>query len=130
MNLSVSPSSILKTNFILQLPKSFQAKNVYASDIDLMSVLIARVNFAVKFNVQDRDLVYLNIKVSDYLANFSDKKFDYIIGNPPWGFEFSEDKKFHPRPPLSPPSSPQKASPRGFSPPSCLRAFFRSIAPA
>ncbi len=80
-------------NFILQLPKSFQAKNVYASDIDLMSVLIARVNFAIKFNVLDRNLVCSNIKVCDYLVNSSDKNFDYIIGNPPWGFDFSEDKK-------------------------------------
>lgn len=80
-------------NFILQLPNSFVAENVYASDIDLMSVLIARINFSKRFNVLDKNLIYKNIYQCDYLDKNQNKKYDYIIGNPPWGSDFSTDKK-------------------------------------
>lgn len=80
-------------NFILQLPNSFVAKNVYASDIDLMSVLIARINFANKFGVSDKNLIYNNIYQCDYLDKAQSQKYDFIIGNPPWGVDFSVDKK-------------------------------------
>ena len=77
----------------MQLPKSFVAKNVYASDIDLMSVLIARINFANKFGVSDKNLIYNNIYQCDYLDKAQSQKYDFIIGNPPWGVDFSVDKK-------------------------------------
>ena len=80
-------------NFILQLPKMFSCENVFASDIDLMSVLIARINFAMKFNVSDRNLIYSNVYQCDYLNKSIDRKFDYIIGNPPWGVDFSAEEK-------------------------------------
>lgn len=80
-------------NFILQLPNSFVAENIYASDIDLMSVLIARINFANKFGVTDKNLIYKNVYQCDYLDNTKSQKYDFIIGNPPWGVDFSVDKK-------------------------------------
>ena len=80
-------------NFILQLPESFMAKNVYASDIDLMSVLISRINYSKRFKVLDKSLIYKNIFQCDYLDSKSSNKYDYIIGNPPWGVAFSADKR-------------------------------------
>ena len=80
-------------NFILQLPESFMAENVYASDIDLMSVLISRINYSKRFKVLDKSLIYKNIFQCDYLDSKSSNKNDYIIGNPPWGVDFSVDKK-------------------------------------
>ncbi|MBO5447440.1 N-6 DNA methylase [bacterium] len=80
-------------NFILQLPESFMAENVYASDIDLMSVLISRINYSKRFKVLDKSLIYKNIFQCDYLDSKSSNKYDYIIGNPPWGVAFSADKR-------------------------------------
>ena len=80
-------------NFILQLPESFMAENVYASDIDLMSVLISRINYSKRFKVLDKSLIYKNIFQCDYLDNKSSNKYDYIIGNPPWGVAFPTDKR-------------------------------------
>ena len=80
-------------NFILQLPESFMAENVYASDIDLMSVLISRINYSKRFKVLDKSLIYKNIFQCDYLDSKSSNKYDYIIGNPPWGVAFSVDKR-------------------------------------
>lgn len=80
-------------NFILQLPSLIAAENVYASDIDLMSVLIARVNYALKFNLYDKNLIYSHVSLCDYLENGSGRKYDYIIGNPPWGCDFTSEQK-------------------------------------
>lgn len=80
-------------NFILQLPEDFSPEFVYASDIDLMSIFIARINYALKFNIQNKNLLYSNIFCCDYLSKNSDKKYDFIIGNPPWGFAFSSEQK-------------------------------------
>lgn len=80
-------------NFILQLPVDCLAKDVFASDIDLMSVLITRINYALKFNVVDKNLICSNIRVCNCLEKTFDEKYDLIIGNPPWGFEFSDEEK-------------------------------------
>ena len=80
-------------NFILHLPSGFWAENVYASDIDLMSVLIARINYALKFCVKDKDIIYSQVFQCDYLNTESKVKYDYIIGNPPWGVNFSDEEK-------------------------------------
>ncbi len=74
-------------NFILQLPDGIKSQQVYGNDIDEISVNLARINYALKYDVYDRDTICSHITQSDFL-NMSDKrKFDYIIGNPPWGSE-------------------------------------------
>lgn len=80
-------------NFILQLPSDFDYKDVYGSDIDSLSVKITRINYALKYNIYDKDIIYSHIKERDYLKNSDEIKFDYIIGNPPWGYNYSEKEK-------------------------------------
>mgnify|MGYP001189945390 CR=1 FL=1 len=82
-------------NFILQLPDSFDGSNVYGNDIDPVSVRIARINYALKYGITNREIIYAHITESDYLSFSLDAKYDFIIGNPPWGCEFSSNAKLH-----------------------------------
>lgn len=80
-------------NFILQLPTHISYENVYGNDIDPVSVKIARINFALKYHVTNASVLYEHITENDYLSFTPEKKYDYIIGNPPWGFHFSDSQK-------------------------------------
>ena len=80
-------------NFILQLPPEISYDQIYGNDIDPVSVRIARLNYALKYNVSDRDTIYTHITERDYLSFGAEKKYDFIIGNPPWGYEYSENQK-------------------------------------
>ena len=80
-------------NFLINLPDDFNIENIYGTDIDLMSVLITRINLALKYKIKDVECLYNNIKVQNYLEQKSDKKYDYILGNPPWGYNFSDLEK-------------------------------------
>lgn len=80
-------------NFILQLPAEIDYNNVYGNDIDSICVKIARINFALKYSISDRKVIDNHITERDFLS-FSDAiKYDFIIGNPPWGYEFSDLEK-------------------------------------
>ncbi|MGO5020923.1 TaqI-like C-terminal specificity domain-containing protein [Roseburia faecis] len=79
-------------NFLLQLPEHITFDSVYGNDIDTASVKITRLNMALKYNVPIT-AIYDHITELDYLINYTNKDFQYIIGNPPWGYEFSEDEK-------------------------------------
>ncbi len=80
-------------NFILQLPSNIDSKNVYGNDIDSLSVKIARINYALKYDICDASIIYEHITEEDYLAFDINRKYDFIIGNPPWGYEFSDLQK-------------------------------------
>ena len=80
-------------NFILQLPPQIGFEHVYGNDMDSMSVQIARINFALKYHISDPDIIFSHITESDYLTFDRARRFDFIIGNPPWGYDFSESKK-------------------------------------
>lgn len=79
-------------NFILQLPRTINSDNVYGNDIDTISVKIARINYALKYGITDKETIYSHIMENDYLMYNSDIKYDFIIGNPPWGYDFTMDK--------------------------------------
>ena len=79
-------------NFLLQLPDRIPAEKVFGSDIDELSVKIARFNFALKHQIFDKDFLYQHIKPDNFLTQKDNKKFDYIIGNPPWAYDFGADE--------------------------------------
>lgn len=98
LNLNMSMKKILDPccgtgNFILQLPPQIPYENVYGNDVDPISVRIARINFALKYEVFDASALYEHIAEKDYLSLSSENKYDVIIGNPPWGFDFSDSQK-------------------------------------
>lgn len=80
-------------NFILQLPPEIDYNNVYGNDIDPISVRIAKINFALKYSISDKKIIDTHITERDYLSFSDETKYDFIIGNPPWGYEFSDFAK-------------------------------------
>lgn len=79
-------------NFLLQLPETITFDCVYGNDIDPISIKIAKINMALKFNAPI-NLIDEHITNQDYLTEYSGTKFNYIIGNPPWGYAFSDKEK-------------------------------------
>ncbi len=82
-------------NFILQLPEQIPSTCVYGNDIDEISVLIARINYALKYETTNKKQIYSHITKADYLTEFHNNQFDFVIGNPPWGYDFSENEKLN-----------------------------------
>ncbi|WP_022765580.1 TaqI-like C-terminal specificity domain-containing protein [Butyrivibrio sp. XPD2006] len=83
-------------NFLLRLPDEFPPENVYGSDIDPMAVAIARINLVLKYSIRTSstlDTIKQNIMLQDSLKFFSKESFDYIIGNPPWGYVYPKDEQ-------------------------------------
>lgn len=80
-------------NFLLHLPDTFDISQIYGNDIDKTSVMITRLNLALKFHGQNIDWLYKNITVSNFLTTKITATYDFIIGNPPWGYSFSDAEK-------------------------------------
>ena len=80
-------------NFLLQLPDTLDFTHIYGNDIDATSVKITRMNMALKFHIQNIQILYDNITESNFLTTTSFRTYDYIIGNPPWGSSFSDAEK-------------------------------------
>ncbi|MEG1946738.1 MAG: TaqI-like C-terminal specificity domain-containing protein [Lachnospiraceae bacterium] len=80
-------------NFLLQLPDYFVPENIYGNDIDPISILLTRINLSLRFPALKIDILYQHITVSDYLFNKDTAVYDFIIGNPPWGCEFTPKQK-------------------------------------
>ena len=80
-------------NFILHLPQNVCVEDIFGADIDELSVKIARINFALKYKIYDKNFIYEHIKIQNFLTCSNKQKFDYIIGNPPWAYEFNEEER-------------------------------------
>ena len=80
-------------NFLLHLPEDLPMENIYGKDIDEVSVTISRINLALRYGIKDRDLLYSHVTCADYLGCDPSEKYDYIMGNPPWGYDFSQEEK-------------------------------------
>ena len=79
-------------NFLLQLPDVVTLDNIYGNDIDKTSIELTRINMYLKYEPKNLDVLYENFTTSDFLKNNTDIKYQYIIGNPPWGYEFSKEE--------------------------------------
>ena len=80
-------------NFLLQLPGTIPFSNIYGNDIDPVSIKITRINMALKFPEISIDNIISHFTENDYLINFPLDDFSIIIGNPPWGYDFSDSQK-------------------------------------
>lgn len=80
-------------NFLLQLPKKIKLQDIYAADTDLTSIKITRLNLALKYAITDKQILCKHIVHTNYLTHKFSYSFDFIIGNPPWGYDFSEAEK-------------------------------------
>lgn len=78
-------------NFLLSLGvKGIDYSNLYGQDIDPISVFLSRINIALMApGLSALDIRSRIIIGNTYFETFT-KKFDIIVGNPPWGSDFSE----------------------------------------
>lgn len=88
-------------NFLIGLLNNgVKADDLYGQDIDEISVLIARINVFLLSaynaeNIPSRELLTSHIVCGNTLKNTFDKRFYAVLGNPPWGYDFSkEDMKY------------------------------------
>lgn len=72
-------------SFLLTLPKQISFDNIYGYDIDDISISIIRINFYMRNMNLTYDELCMHFECKDYLTSNPNFKFDYIIGNPPWG---------------------------------------------
>lgn len=77
----------------MQLPAHVRFDQIYGNDTDTISVKITRLNMVLKYDILSVKTLYKHITETDYLASDSKTSYQYIIGNPPWGYEFSESEK-------------------------------------
>lgn len=80
-------------NFLLQLPENISFDNIYGIDIDSTSVKIARINMALHYPKIPINIISSHIFETDYLLDFKMSDFSIILGNPPWGYNFSDSQK-------------------------------------
>lgn len=78
-------------NFLLSLGvKGIDYSNLYGQDIDTISVFLSRINIALMApEISALDIRSRIIIGNTYFETFT-QKFDIIVGNPPWGSDFSE----------------------------------------
>ena len=79
-------------NFLLSLgTKGIDYTNLYGQDIDPISVFLSRINIALMAPEMSAVDIRSRIIVGNtYFKTFT-QKFDVIVGNPPWGSDFSEE---------------------------------------
>lgn len=82
-------------NFLINLTE--QARDpelLFGQDVDDVSVKISRINVALSYEISDTGFLYKNIVCCDTileagLSDILEDGFDIILGNPPWGLDFS-----------------------------------------
>lgn len=86
-------------SFLLTLPEFISFDNIYGNDIDSISIFLTRINFYLKDNTLTYEQLCEHFSSSDFLTSKQVLKFDYIIGNPPWGSRLNESylKKLKPQ---------------------------------
>lgn len=77
-------------NFLINLPDDIALEQIYGWDINPVSVAITRLNLGIKYGIKTPSILYKNITVKNFLFDEINQNFDYIIGNPPWGYNFSD----------------------------------------
>lgn len=80
-------------NFLLHLPDDIDISQIHGNDTDSVAINITRVNMALKFDIKTPDILYKNFTNKNFLFSDCKIKFDYIIGNPPWGADFSQNEQ-------------------------------------
>ena len=79
-------------NFLIELlEQGVSIHNIYAQDIDTISILLTQINIAILCEDITLDILQTHFLCEDTLTNTFPQKFDIVLGNPPWGFVFSEE---------------------------------------
>ncbi len=80
-------------NFLIGLiNKGISISNIYAQDIDEISIQLARITIFLLCHKLTKNDIYSHLICDNTLKNTFPNKFDIILGNPPWGFEFQKEE--------------------------------------
>lgn len=78
-------------NFLIRLVgNGVKIENLYGQDIDEISILITRINMFLLDNSITKKQLYSQFICGDTLSNTFPRKFSVVLGNPPWGYDFSK----------------------------------------
>ncbi len=78
-------------NFLIGLVgNGVKVENLYGQDIDEISILITRINMFLLDNSITKEQLYSQFICGDTLVNTFSRKFSVVLGNPPWGYDFSK----------------------------------------
>lgn len=81
-------------NFLLEIGKHTTTPELlYGQDLDPVAIYLARISFALKFELVDLDFLYSHFICADAFNQLPLDTFDLVIGNPPWGGEIPEKQK-------------------------------------
>ncbi|MFA6808785.1 MAG: N-6 DNA methylase, partial [Eubacteriales bacterium] len=81
-------------NFLMRAYQYVQnLEGIYGFDISSLSICITRINMALVTKTENIDLLYRNFLCKDALLDEKTLDFDIVIGNPPWGFHYSEEEQ-------------------------------------
>ena len=79
-------------NFLLGLSlKGINYSHLYGQDIDSISIHLARINIALMFPEITVSDLYSHFLIGNTYFETFEQKFDVILGNPPWGSDFSDE---------------------------------------
>lgn len=80
-------------NFLIGLiGNGASVNNLYGQDIDEISIQIARINMFLLDNDITEEQLYSQFVCNDTLSNTFPQKFSVVLGNPPWGYDFSKEE--------------------------------------
>ena len=80
-------------NFLIGLVgNGVEIENLYGQDIDEISILITRINMFLLDNTLTKEQLYSQFVCGDTLSNTFSRKFSVVLGNPPWGYDFSKEE--------------------------------------
>lgn len=80
-------------NFLIGLVgNGIKIENLYGQDIDEISILITRINMFLLDNSITEEQLYSQFVCGDTLSDTFPCKFSVVLGNPPWGYDFSKEE--------------------------------------
>ncbi|OQB15550.1 MAG: Modification methylase VspI [Firmicutes bacterium ADurb.Bin193] len=80
-------------NFLLYLAcQGIEPEFLYGQDIDELAIQIARLNLALRFNITDEVFWREHLVCRDALGAPLQLSCDVILGNPPWGYNFTSEE--------------------------------------
>ena len=78
-------------NFLLALAKrGYPTPSLHGVDVDEISVCLARINLFINDGTLSADELREAVVRADSLLDRKSADYSLVIGNPPWGYEFSE----------------------------------------
>ena len=80
-------------NFLIGLVgNGVKIENLYGQDIDEISILITRINMFLLDNSLTKEKLYSQFVCGDTLSDTFPCRFSVVLGNPPWGYDFSKEE--------------------------------------